>query len=159
MFLYFADRYEHQQGEKTQPEEKYKFVDKPSKKFYCPILFDLLLKPHLTECCGNHLSESAAQRLKNDKCPLCKCEVLKTMLDLNFQKQVQELPVFCSNRARGCGWVAELSRFESHMESCLKASSPIGNHELGNSITALFHYHSISVFSLYDLYYIYIFVA
>ena len=41
-------------------EEDYPFVEQPSDDFFCPVTFSLLLQPHLTSCCGKHLSQEAA---------------------------------------------------------------------------------------------------
>ena len=51
----------------------------------CPVTTDLLLQPHLTACCGKHLSKEAALRIKEEQgaCPLCKEEKLVTILDKN----------------------------------------------------------------------------
>lgn len=108
-------------------EETYDFVETPSDDFFCPILSTLLLKPHLTTCCGKHLSEEAATRMKTDKmkCPLCNKVKLRTTLNLNFQRQVFEVTVYCQNRKRGCGWVGELSTFEDHIDKCPKQDNPL----------------------------------
>ena len=130
-------------GGKSLLQENYIFVEEPSDDFYCPVLKVLLLMPHLTACCGKHLSEKAAKRLINDKaqCPLCKKE-LTTVLDKNFRNQVLELPVFCPNRNHGCGWVTELSNLESHVEVCRKVSSDLyKQQELGNVSSLVISMH------------------
>ena len=51
-----------------------------------------LYQPHLTACCGQHLSEEAATRIKGEgrSCPLCKVTKFKTMLDKHFLRQIIE---------------------------------------------------------------------
>ena len=82
--------------------------------------FGLLLKPHLTSCCGNHLSHEAAATIRGKKgvCPLCKNPEWSTMLDKHFQRKVQSLHVFCHHKERGCGWQGEMADFERHTLSC-----------------------------------------
>ena len=115
--------------QKMQPEEEYDFVETPSDDYFCPILPTLLVRPHLTACCGKHLSEEAATRIKREKkfniCPLCNKVKLKTMLNRNFQRQVFEVTVFCRNRKRGCGWVGELSSYEDHIDNCPNQDNPL----------------------------------
>ncbi|CAI8034551.1 hypothetical protein GBAR_LOCUS19445 [Geodia barretti] len=61
---------------KPLPEEDFEFVEQPPSDFFCPVRKCLLLHPHLTSCCGNHLSEEAASRIEREgwPCPLCREE-------------------------------------------------------------------------------------
>ena len=98
----------------------YLFVEQPSDDFFCPVTTGLLLQPHLTSCCGNHLSQEAATRIQRERgaCPLCKAPHLSTMLDKHFQHEVKKLPVFCYRKDRGCGWQGELAALDCHVQSC-----------------------------------------
>ena len=104
----------------TPAEEDIPFVEQLSKDFFCPVTFDLLLQPHLTACCGKHLSQKAATLIQREggRCPMCNEPQLKTMLDHHFRRQVNYLSVFCHNKDRGCGWQGELSDLERHVQSC-----------------------------------------
>ena len=97
--------------------EEFPFVEQPSEDFFCPVTYGLLLQPHLTACCGKHLSREAATWIQREggACPLCKKPHLKTMLDKRFRRQVNELRVFCRHEDRGCGWQGELSDLECHV--------------------------------------------
>ena len=112
-----------QPDEKTHPDENYHFVDGLSDSYLCPILAVLLLEPHLTECCGQHISQIAVDQFftrsypRRPPCPFCS-KPLVTIRDANFRRQVRELPVFCPNKNRGCEWVADLSELETHIEQC-----------------------------------------
>ena len=70
--------------------EDYRFVEEPSDDFFCPVTMGLLLHPHLTSCCGNHISEEAASRIQREggACPLCKEGDWSTVLNKCFQRQV-----------------------------------------------------------------------
>ena len=94
--------------------------DFPSEDFICPVTYGLLLQPHLTKCCGNHLSREAAARIQGEggACPLCNEPHLNTMLDKRFRRQVNKLRVFCHHKDRGCGWQGGLSDLECHLQSC-----------------------------------------
>ena len=121
-------------------EQEYQFVNKVERDFFCPVLYGLLLQPYLTECCGKHLSQEAANRIieQGAICPLCKSSKLNGILDKRFQRQVRELLVFCRHRNRGCEWAAELSSFEQHIESCPKRNSPITDSPLGTVLYCSF---------------------
>ena len=100
-------------------EETYHFVEEPSRGYFCPILDELLLEPHLTECCGQHLSERAVEELKRRirPCPMCTMPLV-TIKDIHFRRKVRELSVFCPNKNKGCKWVAKVSAVKEHMEVC-----------------------------------------
>ena len=119
MFKHHVTIFRPSSDNKIEPEEDYHFVDKPSEDYFCPIMSVVLLEPHLTECCGKHLSERAVEQLRRHglPCPLCN-KALVTIRDIHFRRQVLELPVFCPNKSRGCKWVAELSALQSHVENC-----------------------------------------
>ena len=108
-------------------EQEYHFVEQLSKDFFCPVTLDLLLHPHLTACCGKHLSQEAATRIQGGggACPLCKKPHLNTMLDKHYLRQVNELHVFCHHKERGCGWQGELSDLERHVQSCYMKTAPL----------------------------------
>ncbi|CAI8028793.1 Ankyrin repeat domain-containing protein 50 [Geodia barretti] len=105
---------------RLSPEEDYPFVEKPSEDFFCPVTLGLLLQPHLTSCCGKHLSEESATRIQGvgGPCPLCKSPDWSTVLDKHVRRQVKELHVFCRHKEKGCWWKGELSDFTQHVQSC-----------------------------------------
>ena len=91
--------------------------------FFCPVTYGLLLQPHLTSCCGNHLSQEATTRILQEEkgpCPLCKTphNNWSAVLNKHFQRQVNALRVFCHHEDRGCGWHGELSDLQNHTQVC-----------------------------------------
>ena len=111
---------------KPSSEEDYLFVEQPSDDFLCPVMMGLLLHPHLTLCCGNHISEEAAGRIMGEgrACPLCNVQNWSTVLNKHFQRQVNSLRVFCRHEDRGCGWQGELAAFHPHVNSCSMRDGP-----------------------------------
>ena len=82
----------------------------------CPITHELLLEPHMTMCCGVHISQSAVKSSKQP-CTQCDEEELATRLDKSFQREVKSLEVWCKNRDMGCHWKGELGYLEAHLKS------------------------------------------
>ena len=107
-------------------EQEYNFVEQPSEDFFCPVTKDLLLQPHLTACCGHHLSDKAATKIQGEggACPVCKEKKFTAHPDKYFSRQVHELRVFCRHKERGCGWEGDLSALEHHVQSCPRKNSP-----------------------------------
>ena len=100
--------------------QEYSFVDDPDEDFFCPVTYDVLLQPHLTMCCGKHLSQKAATRIRKEgvACPMCATPQCSTVLNKHFRRQVNNLRVFCFHKDRGCRWQGVLSSIEDHVHSC-----------------------------------------
>ena len=113
--------------QQTTEDKDYSFIEQPSDDFFCPVTFGLLLQPHLTSCCGKHLSQEATTRIQIEggDCPLCKTPRWSTVLNKHFQRQVNALHVFCRHEDRGCGWHGELSDLECHIQSCPMTDRPL----------------------------------
>ena len=109
-----------QESNQSTVEDEIIFVDSPSEEFFCPVNSSLLLKPHLTLCCGKHLSEECANEIQEDggSCPLCKAPDWSTVLNKHFSRQLKELQVFCNYKEKGCWWKGELLDLEHHVQSC-----------------------------------------
>ena len=131
---------------KPLTEQEYSFVEQPSEDLFCPVTTGLLLQPHLTECCGKHLSQEAATRAQGaGLCPLCNTAGFSTMLNGYFLRQVNKLHVFCRYEDRGCGWQGELSDLDRHTRSCPMRNAPIMT-ELPVYVCSNVHIHSIIVY-------------
>ena len=100
-------------------DEEYDFVEQPSRDFFCPVTFDVLLEPYLSECCGHHLSETAYRQLQaqGKPCPVCKEEPLKAVKDKYHKRRVSSLMVRCPHKAEGCEWEGELGSLEQHLNA------------------------------------------
>ena len=107
--------------------EKLMFIEELSEEFICPVTHNLLLHPHLTVCCGKHLSQEAAINIQRQggACPLCNEPHLSTVFNKHFLRQVNELHVFCHHKDRGCGWQGEFSDLEDHVQSCPMKKTPL----------------------------------
>ena len=109
-------------------------MKEPSREFYCPVTFGLLVQPHRTSCCKKQpLSELAVVRIKEErgKCPLCRASQWETEIDEEFQHKVQALGVFCAHVDRGCQWKGMVQEFDTHIASCPMKNAPLVQKQTG----------------------------
>ena len=94
------------------------FVEKTSKDFDCPVCFQFIWNPFLTACCGNHFCDACVKFRKeeNNQCPFCNEKPIIGIIDKKFQRQINELQVYCLYKKRGCSWVGELGKLIEHLE-------------------------------------------
>ena len=127
----------------VDPTLDIKFVEKPPDDIFCPVTATPLLLPHLTSCCGQHLSEEVADRIKRDggACPLCNKPSWFTLRNKHFQRTVRELRVFCPHRMRGCRWEGELGALHRHKQSCASKTSSLETHSQVSNQEQIYHMH------------------
>ena len=104
-------------------QQDYDFVEQPDQDFYCPVSLEILLEPHQTFCCGQHISQEAANRLTREgkPCPMCKSKDLVTQVDKSFKRNtINKLKVHCPHKKSGCDWMGELGNLNLHSNSCSK---------------------------------------
>ena len=100
-------------------EREYDFVEQPPEEFFCPVSFAVFLEPYQTQCCANHLSQEAYQRLQGQPCPVCRKENLTAVKDNFHKRKALSLKVRCPHKAEGCEWQGELRSLEQHVaQSC-----------------------------------------
>ena len=80
-------------------EREYDFVEQPQEEFFCPVTLAVLLEPYQTQCCANHLSQEAYQRLQGQPCPVCREENLAAVKDNFHKRKVLSLKVRCPHKA------------------------------------------------------------
>lgn len=119
----------------TEDEDEsfsYSFVSEsePMDEYICPLSGKVMLDPHQTDCCGNHISASRVEKLLRAKkpCPLCEApnpadstggtRVFTTHRDLFYQRKVLNLLVYCPHSDNGCQWEGPLADLQSHTLSC-----------------------------------------
>ena len=102
--------------------QEYEFVDEPPPDFYCPVTLELLVDPHQTACCGNHISSGVTTRLQMEgkACPVCNDPNFTTVSDKHYRRRVLDLKVYCPHL--GCNWIGEVRHHDSHERECPKRS-------------------------------------
>ena len=61
--------------------------------YSCPICFDILQEPYLTECCGQHFCADCIAKVKQrvDRCPYCQTEPLIGITNKNFKRHLRKM--------------------------------------------------------------------
>ena len=94
------------------------FVEQTSKEFDCPVCFQFVWNPFLTACCGNHFCDACVKftKEKSNQCPFCNEKPIIGIIDKKFQRQINELQVYCLHKKHGCSWVGELGKLSKHLK-------------------------------------------
>jgi len=109
------------------------FFERPSEDLTCPICLNVYQDPVLTSCCGNHFCQSCMKEIELEErpCPLCNVEKFTTMLDKHFDRKVNELQVWCTNKEVGCTWHGTVYQLRRHLDpstgSCKFSQIPCPN--------------------------------
>ena len=86
--------------------------------FKCPICYEILQEPHLTTCCGtHHLCKVCMENIKraNGRCPFCQKKPFTGFIDKRFERQLNELNVYCIYKPKGCDWIGNFGKIEQHL--------------------------------------------
>ena len=84
----------------------------------------------MSQCCGHSFCKSCLEKLKaatsvNYVCPMCRQdENFKTYPNLEIDRTIKQLKVYCPNKVHGCIWIGESSCVAKHLEKCSKCNQP-----------------------------------
>ena len=99
---------------------RFNFVTEPPKSRFCPICFELLTEPYLSDC-GHHVCCQCRTRLLADRkkeCPECREPDVLPSARLNkfLQREINDLKVRCQHHREGCRWTGEVRDLQSHLD-------------------------------------------
>ena len=99
---------------------QYIFITEPPKSRFCPICFDLLTEPYLSDC-GHHVCCQCRTRLltsNKKECPECREPDVLSSARLNkfLQREINDLKVRCQHHREGCKWTGEVRDLQSHLD-------------------------------------------
>ena len=101
---------------------EYKFVKELPDDYLCMICAKVLNEPHLTDCCGQHFCQACLEQWfkKQAKkiCPHCRSESFNHMRYLPLKRKIDDLEVYCPNRAEGCKMITKVGELNSHKKEC-----------------------------------------
>ena len=84
----------------------------------CPICLELLYdrSSNLIVCCGSHICDPCSKKLPpGQNCPMCKSGKFQKVPDINHQRALSSLKVYCINQSKGCSWSGELKHLKNHI--------------------------------------------
>ena len=100
---------------------EYNFVKNPPEEYSCLICAKLLDQPHLTDCCGQHFCQACLKQWfkKQGKkiCPHCRSEIFSHMRSLPLKRKIDDLEVYCPNKAEGCELIIRIGWLKNHTEN------------------------------------------
>ena len=101
---------------------EFDFVEEVPGRFICTICSNLLQRPHLTECCGQHycktcLTQWLGKSSHRGSCPQCRADRVTHIVNKSLEREIEELQVRCTNRGKGCTWVGEKGALSGHLKS------------------------------------------
>ena len=106
---------------------KYDLVDQSSLEVVCRACLDVLVKPHVLDCCRSRFCYSCVEQLIEEgfSCPSCGRTKFNVDYDETFQHSfLEDVRAFCQNRKAGCEWQGRLDEVEEHLRSCRHAEVP-----------------------------------
>lgn len=99
-------------------EGEIQFVDKPvNDDWKCPVCLELVKDPFLTECCGHHFCNECINTMPQSACPLCRTYPFKGIIDKRFQRELNDVQVYCRLRPQGCEWAGRLGHLNTHLNA------------------------------------------
>ena len=102
--------------------EERSFVSEPPEDYICSICSKVLTDPQLTDCCGQHFCLGCLQQWfkkhGTKQCPHCRSTQFTYIVYLPLKRKIDELNVYCVNKANGCQVVTSLSKSKAHREEC-----------------------------------------
>ena len=93
---------------------EYQFVTTKFDRWICKKCYLLTEDSFLSVCCGNNFCKSCA---KSETCPHCHNKEFTTVSNIQADREVRRLHVFCTKKDRGCKWQGELNDLDTHLNS------------------------------------------
>ena len=96
-----------------------RLVDAPPDRLVCGICHLPCRETRLTSCCGHSFCESCFGQLRSSSnvsraCPMCRKEQFDVYPQLEADREIKALRVYCLYEDQGCGWIGELSSLLEH---------------------------------------------
>ena len=101
----------------------YDFVESPPDRLVCKICQFPCREAQLTVCCGHAFCKCCLSKLRSSStgkaCPTCRKEPFDAYVQLEADRKIKALKVYCPNKKDGCGWTGELANIVNNpLQSC-----------------------------------------
>jgi len=106
----------------TEEDDSFEFVESPPQDYICQVCLNVLREPHITDCCGQHfcricLDSCVNEYTKTKTCPHCRETRFKHLIYKPFQRKINELVVYCTNKDKGCPEILKLKEIKKHLSA------------------------------------------
>lgn len=98
---------------------KCEFQEMVPEHFYCKRCSLVARKIMLTSCCGETYCNgciSGGDDVDLSSCPACGQEDFTTIHPLKYQRQIEQLQVYCTNKERGCDRIGTVGILCTHLD-------------------------------------------
>uniref|UniRef100_I3K617 TNF receptor-associated factor n=2 Tax=Oreochromis TaxID=8139 RepID=I3K617_ORENI len=102
------------------PGFDYKFLEKPKRRFQCPLCSKAMREPVQVSTCGHRFCDTCLQEFL--RYAVCLCAQGSTSLqiypDPELEQQILALPIRCIHSEEGCRWTGQMKQLQGHFSTC-----------------------------------------
>ncbi|XP_016307061.1 TNF receptor-associated factor 4-like [Sinocyclocheilus anshuiensis] len=100
-----------------------KFLERPRRRFYCPLCEKPMRDPVQMSTCGHRFCDTCLQEYLSEgvfKCPEdhLPLDYAKIFPDVELEQQILSLPIRCIHSEEGCRWTAQNKLLQAHLSVC-----------------------------------------
>ena len=103
---------------------EYSFVDSPHSRYICKICQFPSRDPYVTgSCCRGQILckiclEQTLPNVNPNYCPICRKEGFVSYPNLQLDREIKSLLIYCTNKEKGCEWHGGLYDVGNHLGNC-----------------------------------------
>ncbi|GAA6081266.1 TNF receptor-associated factor 4b [Tachysurus ichikawai] len=114
------------------PGLDYKFLERPRRRFLCPLCSKPMREPVQVSTCGHRFCDTCLQdflsagvfKCPEDQMPL---DYAKIFPDVELEQQILALPIRCIHSEEGCRWSGQNKQLQVHLSVCTYNVVPCPN--------------------------------
>ena len=84
----------------------------------CEMCDDVLINPHLTDCCDHSYCKSCISEVTSKRCPKCRKKFERLTADLQSARIISEQEIKCPYHKHKCSWTGFVEDIEKHLLAC-----------------------------------------
>ncbi|KAG5269382.1 hypothetical protein AALO_G00201370, partial [Alosa alosa] len=105
------------------PGFDYKFLEKPKRRFQCPLCSKAMREPVQVSTCGHRFCDTCLQEFLSEgvfKCPedQLPLDYAKIYPDPELEQQILALAIRCIHSEEGCRWSGPMKQLQGHFSTC-----------------------------------------
>ncbi|KAJ8276031.1 hypothetical protein COCON_G00077830 [Conger conger] len=105
------------------PGFDYKFLEKPKRRFQCPLCSKTMREPVQVSTCGHRFCDTCLQEFLSEgvfKCPedQLPLDYAKIYPDPELEQQILALSIRCIHSEEGCRWTGQMKQLQGHFSTC-----------------------------------------